>query len=374
MAGAIDDSKNPNFWDTNTAVFQHKRQGTALQAIFPQDAPPKLTMPFPAELAECGLIYFPNAGVENTVIRGRKDVKDLLTMDKTDDNQELLTNFYKAIMNITRQENAADTDLKKKYNAEFTELLERIEESFDKLPIVNKINIKLPNGVDMIDPEKSAYLAKAGIEYKKIKGYMDSYRTTKEQINTEEEQANEILREELKDFYQRVMDYQKKYGTPLPVEDDSKIINEGFKVALDKKLAELHEISLNYMKLNKKKERKTPSESEEIKKLLESANKTEAETEKIEKEKEEYNKYKGKQDPAEILDLKTRYPIKGGGTGSRKKRSKKAKKSVRKNRKKERKHNSRKKKRGGRKYTKRTTKHFSKSAAKPTFAVEQVQS
>jgi hypothetical protein len=337
LAGAIDDSKNPNFWDTNTAVFQHKRQGTALQAIFPKDTPPKLTIPFPAELAECGLIYFPNAGVENTVIRSGKDVKNLLKMDITKDNRELLTNFYEAIMNITHAEASDKTKDKEAMYAQLTEL-------YTTFNAIQPDTLNPPTELDT-DPAKKEWQEAIQKSFKSDQNYIkikyDSLTATKANIDDGKESFNQILEEELKEVTQLLIDLIQKYkDQPLP-NDEKKRINEGYENKLKEQIDELNKLYEDYYSSPAKDKK---DKDIEIKKKVE-LNK------ELARDKTLYEENKLTNDA--LTAFKKKINVAGGGGGSRKKRNRKAKKSVRNNRKKERKHKSKKKKRHVKKYTKR---------------------
>ena len=267
------------------------------------------------------------------LIRSRKLINYL-----KDNNEKLLTTFNKAIVKITQQENASFTNLKQKYIEEFDMIADQCDASFNALPTSAQI-IELAKA--MPEPEKTNYTKLAEIERKKLEGYNESFKT-KRADKTIDGNTKLMLREDLGDYRQRLINFAVKYTEQPDTNDENAKIVEGFDKEIQAKLDVLHELRSKYIAArNDKKIQET---------ILKEINKGEGEEKNRIKEKEEYEKYKEKYNG--LPALKTRFSIKGGG-GSRKKRSKKAKKSVRNNRKKERKHKSRKQKRHVKKYTKR---------------------
>ena len=341
LAGAIEDTIP--LWNTNTAVFQHKRQGgTALQAIFPKDAPPKLTIPFPEELAAGGLIYYPNAGTQDTMIRAKKTA--LMAMDKTEEKDPLTsleqtTGLRGQIAAITHGENLADVKSAAQYAKDLKFRLDILDEKF-KTKIPNYEAPPFPPELTT-EVEKTAFLTKKQTEYdsekENINKMIQDFKIKLKEVETEKK-IDPLLDEMVKVVEEQLTNVIKKYTTSATTtdkkEEDKKKIMDKFTEDTNKKLNELHDLIIRYQG-----QQKTTAQSDLVK--------------EIKKLKDERKAVQEDNVSDKVLnDYKTRFEIKGGG-GSRKKRSRKAKKSVRKNRKKERKHNSRKKKKGGRKYTKR---------------------
>ena len=354
LAGAIED--NIPLWNTNTAVFQHKRQGgTALQAIFPKDAPPKLTIPFPEELAAGGLIYYPNAGTQDTMIRAKKTA--LMTMDKTDPD-DLLTSLEQTkglrgqIAAITHGENLADINLVDKYSKGLDFKLKILNEKFTKIPPYEEP--KPPKELTT-KVEQDEHIRKHKEEYDSEKKNIDEmlkyFQEKLAEVQTDKK-IDPLLDEMVKDVEEQLMNVIKKYtvsATPANKKDEikQKIIDR-MTEETNAKLKKLHDIIISYQG-----RQPTQPQPKEQTTLLSGIAKLKDEREAVENDKVSDN----------VLDeYKKNYSITGGG-GSRKKRSKKSKKSIRNNRK-QRKHKSKKQKRHVKKYTKRTTKHFSKKCRK----------
>lgn len=336
LAGLIDDSKYPNLWDVNTAVFQHKKQGNDLQAIFPADAPPKLTTPFPSELAECGLIYYPNAGVEKTKIR----ITDtLLAMDNFKDTNNLLE-LYRSIINITHKEDR------------FAEL-----ESLYKTFIIDNTGSIIPPP-DAVDKDKWRADLKASytsdVNYIEMK--YNYLKESKDKIDKGSESFNRILEEEIKEFQALLNDLIQKYKGPSGVNDTIDQITKKIDEELKKNLDELGKLTLGYLTKSRqlreaaldKDDAKQKTLNSELRKLETDVDAIKIKGQAIEKKN---TKFKAAKTTMNAEQLKANF-LTGGGGGSRKKHRKKSKKSIRKNRNKNNK-KSKKHQKKGRKYTKR---------------------
>ena len=365
----IDDA-NPLIWNANTSVFQHKRQGGILRPIFPADAVPKLSAPpFPPELAQCGLIYYPNNGVEKTTIRNRKDLEKepgILLMDNfnEEENQNLIS---KSIMT-----EANDLGLR----AELNSIIHG--EDLDKKGAYEKWEADMQRKVEVLeyratDPDanylpktyiepKPEYMTALGYETptqqtKYLEDYRKEYEAELENIKkmiayfssklAETKEANDIdpiMEEEVKTVEQRLIDYKKKYSEPLsaPVDDKAKLkakLEEEITKAETVKLQELHALIDSFIgsrtsPANLLSEKTKMAEIAAIKEKKKKVTNDEASDTLLEKYKKEYI-------------------IAGGGGRSKKKRNKRPKKSIRKNPK-QKKNKSKKKK--GKKLRKRTFK------------------
>jgi hypothetical protein len=346
LAGAIEDTIP--LWNTNTAVFQHKRQGTALQAIFPKDAPPKLTIPFPEELAAGGLIYYPNAGTQDTMIRAKKTA--LLKMDKTEEDDPLTSldppGLRGQIAAITHGENLADINLLDKYVKDLKFKLDILDEKFNGFKDKGYTEPTPPQELTT-KVEQTEFKRKHKEEYDNekdnIEKWLHYFQAKLAEIQTGVVKINPLLDETVKDVEEQLMNVIKKYtGPATPPDKKSEIkqkIMDKMTEETNAKLKELHDIISSYRGRSL-----TLEESTDQNVLLDNIKKLEEERKAVETDKVSDS----------VLDgYKTRFSIKGGG--SRKKRKRKAKKSIRNNRQKERRHKSKKQKRHVKKYTKRTT-------------------
>jgi hypothetical protein len=370
LAGLIDDNTNPNFWDANTSVFQHKRQGTILQPIFPPDAPPKLTRPFPEELAECGLIYYPNSEGENTIIRQKKNY--LMPMDKTTAENDMLalldsSGLRGQIAHITHGENLADIKKRNDYAGDMENKLNMVKKLRDKIPPLpseEEIKNKMPS--DLTIAEQTEFITNYQTTYEAEKNNIEEWITyftekIEEMKSGTDKTIDSLLMQEIIEIEEQIMNITKKYGDNKIAANDTKAqlektITDVLSEENYKKLKELHDIIRGF---------KRGEENRAANMALFEKQKTTTNTiDGLEKEIKGINEKRVSDSVLEGYKTDPRFlgRIKGGGgrSSSRKKRNRKSKKSIRKKQAQVKKGGKSKKlkKKKGRKYTRRRARNL----------------